>query len=88
MPTARKKHTATAYDLAYQARPSQVKKRVERNRARAQMTKKLGAAALRGKEVDHIRPLASGGSGSMSNLRVRSVAANRGDKSMFKKKKK
>jgi hypothetical protein len=52
------------------------------------MTKKLGAAALRGKEVDHIRPLASGGSGSMSNLRVRSVAANRGDKSMFKKKKK
>ena len=74
----------SAYDKAYQARPAQVKKREERNLARAHMVKKVGAAALKGKDVDHIVPLASGGSASDSNTRIRSVASNRGDKSMFR----
>jgi hypothetical protein len=31
--------------------------------------------------LDHIKPLASGGSNTESNWRIRSVHANRGDKS-------
>lgn len=81
-----RKRVYSAYDRAYQARPDQVKKREERNLARAHMEKRLGAAAIRGKDIDHRKPLASGGSNKMSNLRVRSVASNRGDKSMVRRK--
>lgn len=83
MPTAKRKRIYSAYDKAYQAKPEQVKKREERNLARAHMKKKLGASAIKGKDVDHIKPLASGGSASDSNTRLRSVSSNRGDKSMF-----
>lgn len=83
MPT--RKRVYSAYDRAYQAQPEQVKKREERNLARAHMKKKLGAAAIKGKDVDHIRPLATGGSASDSNTRLRSVSSNRGDKSMFER---
>ena len=37
----------SAYDKAYQARPSQVKKRVSRNKARRIMRRELGASAIR-----------------------------------------
>ena len=77
-----------AYDTKYESSPQQVKNREARNTARRELNKKLGASAVRGKDVDHRRPLAMGGSTKMSNLRVRSVASNRGDKSMFKKKSK
>ena len=80
MPTKRN----YAYDIKYESSPQQIKNREARNKARAEVTKKLGAAAVRGKDVDHKRPLALGGSNSASNLRVRSIAANRGDKSMMK----
>jgi hypothetical protein len=80
---ATRKRIYSAYDRAYQARPDEVKKREERNLARAHMKKKLGAAAIKGKDIDHVKPLASGGSASDSNLRVRSISSNRGDKSMF-----
>jgi hypothetical protein len=86
MPT-KQKRVYSAYDRAYQAKPEQVKKREERNLARAHMAKKLGASALKGKDVDHVRPLSRGGSAKDSNLRVRSVSANRGDKSMLRKRK-
>lgn len=80
MPT---KRVYSAYDRAYQAKPSEVKKREERNLARAHAKKRLGASAIKGKDIDHIRPLSEGGSASDSNTRVRSVSSNRGDKSMF-----
>ena len=79
-----RKRVYSAYDRAYQARPEQVKKREARNLARAHMEKKVGAAALKGKDVDHIRPLSKGGSKSDSNTRLRSVRSNRGDKSMMR----
>ncbi|MBT1154426.1 HNH endonuclease [Aminobacter anthyllidis] len=41
------------------------------------MIKKHGAAALKGKEVDHKVPLAAGGSTGMSNLTILSRKANR-----------
>ena len=74
------------YDLKYQSSPEQVKNRVARNKARRNLTKKLGESALKGKDVDHRKPLSKGGSTKGSNLRLRSVSSNRGDKSMMKKK--
>lgn len=63
----------------YQGTPAQIKKRSERNKARRMMEKKLGKAAIAGKDIDHIKHLSKGGSNKPSNLRVRSVHANRGD---------
>lgn len=50
-----------------------------RHRARRAMENKVGKAALKGKDVDHRRPLRSGGGNGTSNLRVRSRHANRSD---------
>lgn len=63
----------------YAGKPEQIAKRSECNKARRLMTKKLGAAALKGKDVDHKVHIAKGGTNSASNLRVRSVHSNRGD---------
>ena len=61
----------------YQGKPEQIKKRAQRNAARAEMEKRVGKAALAGKDVDHKKRISSGG-GNGKNLRVRSRAANRG----------
>lgn len=47
----------------------------KRHRARRQVEKVR--TILSGQEVDHKKPIKSGGGNSMSNLRVRSVSANR-----------
>jgi len=74
-------HHETAYDKAHEATPKEKAKRAARGRARYWMIKKLGEEALRGKEVDHIKALAGGGSPTaMSNLRLRDPSANRADK--------
>lgn len=62
----------------YNHRPENIKKRSQRNQARAIVAKDVGKAALKGKDVDHKRPVRSGGSNARSNLRVRSEHANRG----------
>ncbi|MBN9136165.1 MAG: HNH endonuclease [Phyllobacterium sp.] len=41
------------------------------------MIKKVGKAALKGKEVDHTVPLAAGGSNKPGNLGILTIAANR-----------
>lgn len=41
------------------------------------MIKKVGAAALKGKEVDHRVPLAAGGSTGANNLQILTRKANR-----------
>lgn len=54
------------------------KQRSQRNQARAMMKKKLGAAAIKGKDIDHKKPLSQGGAPvSLANLRVLSPSANR-----------
>ena len=66
----------------FHGKPLQIKRRNARNKARRLMIKKHGKAKLKGKDVDHKKALAGGGSmTSTKNLRIRSVHANRGDKS-------
>jgi hypothetical protein len=68
------------YEL-FQGKPEQIKKRAERVKARRMMEKAGLATKGDGKDVDHIRPLKSGGTSARSNLRMRSRSANRSDKS-------
>ena len=68
------------YDKEYQKSPEQVKNRVARNKARRQMTKTKGKVAMRGKDVDHKRPLSRGGSNSKRNLRLIPARKNRARK--------
>lgn len=54
-----------------------LKKIAKRVKARREMVKRVGEAALRGKDVDHKQALSRGGSNNMSNLRAISSGSNR-----------
>ena len=77
MPNRTKAEQAKHY-AEYQGTPAQIEKRSQRNKARRLMEKEVGKAALQGKDVDHKRMIKDGGTNSRSNLRVTSVAKNRG----------
>lgn len=62
----------------YQGTPEQIAKRSARNKARRAMVEKHGAAAVKGKDVDHRTPIRHGGGNAMSNLRIRDRKTNRG----------
>jgi hypothetical protein len=64
------------YD-SYHAKPEQKKKRAMRNSARSQMESAGRVSKGDGKEVDHKKPLRSGGSNSPTNLRVQPKSVNR-----------
>jgi 5-methylcytosine-specific restriction endonuclease McrA len=66
-----------AYDKAYNARPEQVKKRMQRNQARAQYEKAHGDLPS-SVDVDHKTPIKKGGSNAPANLRATSQTSNRG----------
>jgi hypothetical protein len=74
-------HTKADYKKStkYESSPEQIKKREERNKARYDMKKKVGAKALKGKDIDHRDPLRHHGSNMPSNWDLRSIGANRGD---------
>ena len=65
-------------DRGYNAQPGIIKNRSQRNQARDIMKKKVGEAAIAGKDVGHKRSVVSGGSNAASNLRIESRKANRG----------
>ena len=69
-----------SYDKEYQKSKKQVANRVKRNAARRAVTAAKGKAAVRGKDVDHKKPLKSGGSNAKSNLRITTKKKNRGRK--------
>lgn len=64
----------------YHGTPEQRRNRSERNKARRLMEKELGKSALKGKDVDHIKPISKGGTNRRSNLQVTSVHYNRSKK--------
>jgi hypothetical protein len=65
-------------DRGYNSQPHIIKNRSQQNQARAIMKKKVGAAALAGKDVGHKKSVISGGSNSAGNLRIESKKHNRG----------
>jgi 5-methylcytosine-specific restriction endonuclease McrA len=65
------------YDT-YQGTPEQKKNRAKRNAARRELAREGRVQKGDGKDVDHKKPLRSGGGNSKSNLRVTSQSKNRG----------
>ena len=63
----------------YQGTEEQKKKRALRNKARRDAVKDGRARKGDGKDIDHKKPLRSGGSNAKSNTRVRGESANRAD---------
>ena len=55
---------------AYDGKPSVVKDRAKRNKARREMVAAGRATKGDGKDVDHKKPLSKGGSTAKSNLRA------------------
>jgi hypothetical protein len=60
------------------ATPQDKADRAARNTALRRMTKELGVTAVKGKDIDHIKPLDQGGTNKRGNLRVLSISKNRG----------
>lgn len=60
----------------YHSRPEQKKRRAARNAARRLMIKQKGAAAVKGKDIDHKDRNPQ--NNALSNLRIQSVKKNRG----------
>lgn len=63
----------------FHGKPEEIKKRAARVKARRMMEKTGAVHKGDGKDVDHKKPLRSGGTTTKTNLRVRSVKSNRGD---------
>lgn len=62
----------------YNATPEMTKKRAMNNAARRQLMKEGAVKKGDGKDVDHKKPLRSGGGNSRSNLRAVPQSKNRG----------
>ena len=71
-----------AYQAEYQKRPEEVKKRVERNKARRHALAAGTAHKGDNTDVDHKKMLDQGGSNAQSNQRV----VDRGDNRAWRKK--
>ncbi len=73
-----KKRDYKAEYKAFHGKPKEIKRRTERGKSRAIMIKRRGAAALRGKDVDH----KDRNTANMApkNLRVQTKKANRSRK--------
>jgi hypothetical protein len=56
---------------------SRVKDRAQRNAARAIVKKKVGAAAIKGKDVGHKKAISKGGQSVLANLFVQNPGENR-----------
>jgi hypothetical protein len=76
MPKTSKKALSTK--AAYNKKPSVQKKRVANNKARRHALAKGTVKKGDGKDVDHKKPLAKGGSATDANTRVVSQKTNRG----------
>ena len=66
------------FQRKYNAEPAQIKAREAENLARQHALKAGRVKKGDGKDVDHVKPLANGGSAKDSNTRVVSEKTNRG----------
>ena len=73
--TERKRDYKKEYE--WHAQPLQRKLRSMRNQARRAAEKKFGKDVIKGKDIDHIKPLSKGGSNKTSNLRIQDPSVNR-----------
>lgn len=64
-------------DRGYNSRPDIIKKRDQRNAARRMLEKEGLVKKGDGKDVDHIKPVRSGGTNHRANLRVVHKSKNR-----------
>lgn len=78
MATKKKRNYKKEYKN-YHSKPEQRKNRSKRTVARRQAEKDGRVKKGDGKDLDHKKPLRSGGSNAKSNTRVRSRSANRAD---------
>ena len=62
----------------YNHTPANIKKRVERDQARAMLMKEGRVKKGDGLDVNHIKPVRSGGTNARSNLNVETEKKNRG----------
>lgn len=56
---------------------NRVKDRAQRNAARSAVKKKVGAAAIKGKDIGHKKAVSRGGQNGLANLFIQSPATNR-----------
>lgn len=75
MATQKRAKTGRVYYA--QDTPKAVAKASARKQARRIMERKHGKAALKGKDIDHIKPLEKGGTNALSNLRIVDRSKNR-----------
>jgi len=79
-PSTHRTPTQNKRRRAYQKKYNEEHKDAQKKRmaARYQAKKKHGEAALKGKDIDHKKPLRNGGTNAKGNLRIKSEKANRG----------
>ncbi len=56
---------------------NRVKDRAARNKARAMVKKKAGAAAIKGKDIGHAKAISKGGQSVLGNLFIQNAGQNR-----------
>ena len=56
---------------------SRVKDRAQRNAARAAVKKKMGAAAIKGKDVGHKKAVSKGGKNGLANLFIQNIVTGK-----------
>lgn len=70
--------SAWDHHYAYNAKPENIEKRSNNNKARRIVAKEVGKEAMDGKDVHHKKPQRSGGSNAKGNLALRSPSSHRG----------
>lgn len=68
----------TAMDHGFNHTPLHIAQRSDRNKGRRIMTKAVGAKAIQGKDVNHIKMVKDGGATTRGNLNIQSAHKNRG----------
>lgn len=61
----------------HKKKPNRVKDRAQRNGARSAVKNKVGAAAIKGKDVGHKKAVSKGGKNGLANLFVQNPSENR-----------